>query len=165
MSAPFGNKRKRAHKSSRDLRRTTTSTSDLEGSDCFSADDSFVGQVIRHDDGWKKLKGHFLTPDDLYNLISNCNYVPKYTEIPPGNKDNKYFLINNYANVVNRKHWKRSDFTDNCGVCDYKLTSTKRTDFLNVNNRFVCIKKKQESIVKLFLGGILKYPLNHWTTM
>ena len=77
------------------------------------------------------LLNRFLTQQEIYDIIIRRNI--EHASIPPGIKNNTYFLINNKQNEKRRGNNKKSDFTDDCGIWDTNKSSMKRARYL-VNN-------------------------------
>ena len=75
--------------------------------------------------------------------------------IPPGKKDNTYFVLDNSLNVRSRKAGGINDFTDDCGVWNRKSTLTKRTDFIIVNNKLSCMKMNQGRYCNIVKGHLV----------
>ena len=109
--------------------------------------------VVRGSPNTQMLNGKFLTLQMLYKLV--CEETPECSAIPPGKKDNTYFVLDNSLNVRSRKAGGINDFTDDCGVWNRKSTLTKRTDFIIVNNKLSCMKMNQGRYCNIVKGHLV----------
>ena len=90
---------------------------------------------------------NFMTPEKLFEVI--CNELPTASVIPKGPKEDIYFLLDNVDNIKQRNKGKKSDFTDDCGVWNSKITSTKTTYFLFCDNQLNFVIKKDSAYGKM----------------
>ena len=49
--------------------------------------------------------------------------------VPRGKKENVMFVYDNTENIKRREMWKKSDFTDDCGIWNSNVGSTKTLYF------------------------------------
>ena len=73
--------------------------------------------------------------------------------IPPGKKENVYFILNNERKTERRKQGKHSEFSDDCGAWSqgtspktvYEVKSNGDFRKLFVKNSLYCVEKQENS--------------------
>lgn len=87
-----------------------------------------------------KLNGRFLDVYSLCELLQNESSVMQ--SIPKGVKEDVYFVLENSNNISKRMRGEISNFEDDCGVWNSKVSSTKKTVFHHVDGMFKVIEMK-----------------------
>ena len=65
---------------------------------------------------------------EAFDLISGGKNVQPC--IPPGNKSNAYFLVDNTQNIEKLSNNKRCDYYDDCGVWDAAKGNSRKSIFV-----------------------------------
>ena len=69
---------------------------------------------------------HFMDTVEAYSVLKSEK--PALLKIPPGKKENQYFVVQNRRNIEKRLKGKQSHFVDDCGVWDTGKGSTKKVE-------------------------------------
>ena len=88
-------------------------------------------------------KVSFMSLDKVLKALQD-NEATVFSEIPVGQKENMFFVIDNSDNIKRRRQGKRSTFVDDCGIWDSKSASTKTFVYIWNNNKRtakVCVYK------------------------
>ena len=100
-------------------------------------------QAVHHDNkqqSTNKLNGRFLDVQSLCELLQHeLSVMPS---IPKGVKEDVYFVLENSNNISKRMRGEISNFEDDCGVWNSKVSSTKKTVFHHVDGKFKVIEMK-----------------------
>ncbi|KAK3095171.1 hypothetical protein FSP39_011012 [Pinctada imbricata] len=63
--------------------------------------------------------------------------------VPPGNKENEYFLVDNSKNISRRETGEKSVFWDDCGAWNGKNGSSPITYFIKIQGKIISIVKRE----------------------
>ena len=66
--------------------------------------------------------------EEIINIIGQPDEI--HEKIPPGIKNNVYFVINNTRNMDRRKEGKKSEFWDDCGVWNTASGASPKTTYI-----------------------------------
>lgn len=72
--------------------------------------------------GAMKGRGTFLTPKEVLHLMTSQQ--PSAYSVPPGLKENVYFLLNNSENIFRRQNSMHAVYVDDCGAWAYSSLKT-----------------------------------------
>ena len=105
------------------------------------AGNSFVTHFLPVPDNTYVLpSGRFHSTEEAYKLIMSKPYI--HADVPPGDKSDRFMLVDNSRNLPRIQSKKKCDFFDDCGIWEFSKGNTVKAHYLIGNDFLTYVERK-----------------------